>query len=181
MIHLQILGGKVCCKILDHFNVAFKECHSVLIGENTSELKGDIASAPSANAKKQLKPRLQMFRRQPAVFWPTGKRLCFLGVRLGQEDASSIVFRNLSTIQASLKECWSPVYSARENDEDKATAFLKLYVRKTFSALEWSTLRFPKAQIATKSSMPSTLRAAMLVSQSICQYNAGSQDQYSCH
>lgn len=143
MVPLHIIGGKVCCKNFDHFGFASNVCHSASIGKNIGQLKGDIAAASSANAKKQFKSRLQIFKRQQAVFSPTGETPRVTGIRVSQEDGSSIILQDAAAVQTALEDYWVPAHSAKEMDLDKAAVVMKVHIQRNAWYFEFSSLELP--------------------------------------
>ena len=124
-LHSQILNEKV--SVINHFYVAFNECHAKYFSVHVKSMKKQSASSTSANFKKQLKSRVQCFQRLQSIYWPTGKRMLVTGVIIPSADGSCSLASTPATIQAGLKEYWAPVYSAKPCDEVIAKKFVDLY------------------------------------------------------
>ena len=96
------------------------------------------AHSSSSNLRKQLKSRMQCYRRLCGVYWPSHKFLKVTGIRICGEsppdsdtnDPQDVIVSSPDDIQDALRKYWSPVYALKEIDRDFAQKFLKGYSRR---------------------------------------------------
>ena len=139
-LHLRVSGGKVSIANPAFFDAAFNEVHAKYYDGHIHELSSQ-SSLPStaANLKKQLKSRIQCFRRLQAAYWPVGKRLAVTGIKVTVEDGSSNVVQDPSAIQQALRDYWGPVYFHKASDFEKASKFLDLYSKRNGHLFEFAS------------------------------------------
>ena len=96
--------------------------------------------------KKQLKSRLQCAGRMNLVFWKTGSRLKFAGVKTFDTEGNSCIVSSPKQVQTALAEHWTPVYSKKVFGQCAAELLLADYQKRNADLIA----NFSRCQMPTK-------------------------------
>ena len=149
MQHLTIVNNRVCLFNAHYFATCFDEIHNKFYTDQIRAMnRQSQALGVSSNLKKQLKSRMQCYRRLCGVYWPTNKFMKVTGVRIECENPSDSNASNShpttvsspDDIQDALKNYWTPVYALKEIDRDVAQKFLKVYARRNRHLFEFHSI-----------------------------------------
>ena len=95
--------------------------------------------------KQQLKSRIRATKRLQGTWWPANRRLQLVGLRINSNGVEAVA-ADSEQIQEALCEHWSPVYSEKQVDENRALRFLKFYRSKVQDVLSFDQVSLPDLQ-----------------------------------